>query len=372
VDCDEIAGEYEDLSQVITKIEGNFILKEGMPTEIWGIGLSVNMNESFKAAFFANSLGFHVDRLQEDFEADKISLPAGSFIISGKMAADALSKWYDEITVEPVYLYERPDKKMEELKIPRIALAETNMHDMDAGWTRFLFDTYHIPYTILKPGDFEKTDFKGTFDVVIFPGNNKDILMEGKYKSRDGEYYMSSYPPEFVKGMGKKGFEKLLKYIDEGGKVISWGSSTELFIGVLSYPISETESESFKLPVNNISERIKDFSSPGSWLRVNLLEDHPLTYGMPPETGAFMRSSPVFSTEVPMFDMDRRVIATFPEKDILVSGYVEKEELIGGKAAMVWVRKGKGQLVLYAFHPQFRNSTAADYKLLFNAILLQD
>ena len=47
--------------------------------------------------------------------------------------------------------------------MPRIALVETSFHDMDAGWTRFVFDEYHIPFTVLKPVDFEKTAPKKRF-----------------------------------------------------------------------------------------------------------------------------------------------------------------------------------------------------------------
>ncbi|UCG27060.1 MAG: hypothetical protein JSV24_08785, partial [Bacteroidales bacterium] len=68
--------------------------------------------------------------------------------------------------------------------------------------------------------------------------------------------------------------------------------------------------------------------------------------------------------------MDRRVIAKFPEKNILMSGYSEKEETLGNKTAMIWLKKGKGQLVLFGFNPQFRASTQCTFKLLFNSLLL--
>ena len=38
------------------------------------------------------------------------------------------------------------------IEMPTIALVETYFHDMDAGWTRYVFDTYHIPFTVLHPG----------------------------------------------------------------------------------------------------------------------------------------------------------------------------------------------------------------------------
>jgi hypothetical protein len=84
----------------------------------------------------------------------------------------------------------------------------------------------------------------------------------------------------------------------------------------------------------------------------------------------FHRNKPFFTTWQPYFDVDRRVIGTFPEKDILISGYVEKEEAIGNLTSIVWLKKGKGQVVLFSFNPQFRASTPATYKLLFNSILL--
>jgi hypothetical protein len=64
------------------------------------------------------------------------------------------------------------------------------------------------------------------------------------------------------------------------------------------------------------------------------------------------------------------VIGVFPDDGLIISGFGEKEEMISDKPAMIWLKKGKGQIVLYAFNPQFRASTPATYKLLFNALFL--
>jgi hypothetical protein len=46
-------------------------------------------------------------------------------------------------------------------------------------------------------------------------------------------------------------------------------------------------------------------------------------------------------------------------------------ELLENKAAMVWVKKNKGQLLLFGFNPQFRGQTSGTFKLIFNALLLE-
>jgi len=284
-----------------------------------------------------------------------------------------LNKIKNELTVSPIYLKDPvPSENLSEIRAPRIALIETYFHDMDAGWTRFIFDSYHIPFKVVRPGEAEKTEFSGAFDIVIFPDADKSVLMEGKYKSGKN-YYISNLPPAYAKGMGKKGFQKILKFLDEGGVIISWGRSTDLFIGLLEYQKSKEKKEAFQLPVRNIAQDLKKkgLYIPGSLIRMKLISDHPLTYGLPAEVGVFSRARPVFRTTIPTFDMDRRVIGYFPERDILLSGYAEKEELLSNKVGAVWIKKGKGQLVLYGFQPQFRASTQGAFKLLFNALFLK-
>jgi hypothetical protein len=142
-------------------------------------------------------------------------------------------------------------------------------------------------------------------------------------------------------------------------------------MGKQSIKNNEGEKENFKLPIDNEASEIKEngFYCPGSLVKLNLEDNQVFTWGMPEKTGVFYRGEPVFSTSIPVFDMDRRVLGSFPEKNLLLSGYAEKEKQVGGKPAMVWVRKGKGELILFSFNPQFRASTQATYKLIFNSLL---
>jgi len=335
---------------------------------------SANNNESFKAAFFAISQGLDVERLTKPNEIDGNEIPVGSFIITAdKSKNESVNILLSKLTVDPIFLKDYPDFVSEKVKLPRIALVESNFHDMDAGWTRFIFDTYYIPYMVVRPGDFEKTDFVKNFDVVVFPDEDKSILMEGKYKSED-TYYVTSYPPEFTKGIGADGLNNLMIFLEQGGIIISWGKSTELFMGQLVIKHSEENKEEFQLPVEDQSKKLKaeGLYLAGSLVNVTLASDNSITYGMEKEIGVFSGDMPVFTTSIPQFDMDRRVIATFPEEDILISGYAENELQLKNKTAAVWLKKGKGQIVLFAFNPQFRGSTNVSFKLLFNSLLLKE
>ncbi len=194
--------------------------------------------------------------------------------------------------------------------------------------------------------------------------------MEGKRKSGE-DYYQGNYHPDYTKGLGKEGMEALMTFIDKGGLIISWGESTALFEGTMKIKRGDV-SEEFNLPFKDVSAGMvkAGLYVPGSLLKIDLVQGHPLTLGMPAQTGVFSRGKPVFRTSIPGFDMDRRVIASYPEKDVLLSGYAANEEKIGKGGAMIWMKKGDGQLVLFGFNPQFRASTQSSFKLLFNSILL--
>jgi len=349
----------EDLSGDIT-----------LPENVWAIAYPSTSNQSYKAVFAALKAGLKVGRFTHPFGRAGEELPTGSFLIqAGSASRDQLDRIVDQSSIEPRVFESEITVPFMHVRLPRIGLVETHFHDMDAGWTRYLFDTYGIAYRVLHPEDFEGADLEGDFDVIVFPDANKDVLTKGKYKRGD-RYVTNDYPPQFRKPISKKGRGKLTEFITDGGVVVSWGRSTGLFTEGLPLPGSGEESETLELPVRDVSESLKGVSVPGAFLAVDFIQHHFLTWGMPEKAGAFSRGTPVFGTSIPVLDTDRRVIGIYPERDLLQSGYIAGEKQLQNRPSMVWVRAGKGQLVLFGFRPQFRGSTPATFKLVFNSLLL--
>lgn len=372
VESYEVNTRVAELEAKITEIEGTLDLSENIADDARFIVLPVEANESFKVVFAALSKGIEVERMSVELENDGVVAGEGSFLLSleGKNG-NVVRELVNEMQIPVLSMSKEVRAARTQIEMPRIALVETYFHDMDAGWTRFVFDTYNIPFTVVHPDELGEAGLAKNYDVIIFPDTDKNILMEGKYKS-GSSYYMGNYHPDYVKGMGKKGMEELMTFIDKGGVIISWGRSADLFTGILKIK-NGSETEEFQLPFRDVSSSLKSngLYVAGSLLKIEVLQDHPLTFGMPAETGVFSRGRPVFRTSVPGFDMDRRVIAKHPEKEILMSGYIGKEEELSQKSVMIWLEKGEGQLVLFGFNPQFRASTQSTFKLLFNSILLQ-
>ncbi len=368
LECVKVEVRSPSLEKALEPVGPGYTLL-GPPPAVFAAALfPVSRNESFKAAFHALGLGLIVRRTLQDFQAGDRLVPRGSFLVE---KGDSFGKILADLGVSPVYLDQVPRVKTRTLRMPRIGLVETWFSDMDAGWTRFILDTYHVPYEVLRPAGIQEADL-ASFDVLLFPDSAKSILMEGKREVRKGVYAPSSLPPEYARGMGKKGLSRLLAWIDGGGIVLSWGRSVELFLGPLAIDRGKKGKEEFRFPIRN---RAKDLAKaglycPGSLVRVRFLQGHPLTLGMPPEAGAFYRGRAAFSTSIPIFDMDRRVVGWFPEKGILMSGFARKEALLARKVVLVWLRKGKGQVVLCGFQPQFRASTQGTFKILFNGLFL--
>jgi hypothetical protein len=250
------------------------------------------------------------------------------------------------------------------LKPARIGLYKSYIAAIDEGWTRFVLEQYGFSVKNIENKEVKAGNLKNAYDVIILPDSSREVIVDGK---RRGESFSQEFPPEYAGGIGKDGLHALHEFVEKGGTLITLANASDVVIG-----------EEFNLPVRNTlaaaegrrTAQPADFNVPGSLLRVYVDTNHPVGYGMPSEVAAFVDSPIAFQTSAPPPDIQRSVIAWYPEdaKDILVSGYARSGERLQRKAAAVAFAVGKGKIVMFGFRVQHRAQTEGTFQLLFNAI----
>jgi hypothetical protein len=242
---------------------------------------------------------------------------------------------------------------------PRVATYKSWQASMDEGWTRWLLETYGVAVTGLSAQEIQKGALP--FDALILPDMGKDILATGRRRAEGGAMrYEEEMPPEYRGGLDKSGADAIRKWVEGGGTLIAFGDACEYVIDELNVPVRNSLA----------GVRADDYSNPGSLVRLKIRPDHPVTRGMPAETAAFLDGPIAFETTAPATDMQRWVLASYPDdpQDVLLSGWIQGEERLARKAAAVAMTYGKGKVVLFGFRPQHRGQTHATFPLVFNAL----
>jgi hypothetical protein len=231
----------------------------------------------------------------------------------------------------------------------RLALYRSWTGSMDEGWTRWLFDTFNIPYTSLRDVDVRSGDLRSKYDVLVLPSMRLREIVEGR--ARD------TAPPEFTGGITEAGVANLRRFVEEGGTLICWDDSTELAI------------KRFNLPVRNVLEDLKpsEFYCPGSVLRIEVDQTQPLARGIASQADAYFIDSAAFEVTD---GRAARVVARYAgrKEDVLRSGYLLGAERLAGRAALIEATLGKGRVILFGFRPQHRGQTWGTFPFIFNAI----
>jgi hypothetical protein len=249
-------------------------------------------------------------------------------------------------------------RRGEKYRKPRVAVYKPWGAFNDEGWTRWLLDTYGFAPKPLSP-----QGVRGAlpFDAIILPDINKEALATGKRRSEQAvTRYEPEMPPEYRGGLGAEGLTALKTFVENGGTLIAFASACDYVI------------DNFNVPVRNALAGVQrdEFSVPGSLVRLNVRTDHPVTAGLPSQVAAFIDEGMAFDTTAPAADMERWVLATYPQdpRDILLSGWIKGEEKLTGKAAAVAMTYGKGKIVLLGFRAQNRGQTHATFPFVFNSL----
>ena len=284
--------------------------------------------------------------------------PRGSVVLGNIKDAAALAKKY---AVDLVGLPGTPPAAMERINPFRLGMYKPWLASMDEGWTRWILEQYEFPLKSISTRDMKEEKLSSMYDVIIMPDVSTAVIVDGKPKRDEGEMkYFQELPPEYTGGVGKEGVKNIKDFVEQGGTLVALASACDFVI------------EEFNIPVSNALAKAKsdEFNCPGSLIRVHLDQNHPVTYGMPNETAAFVNQRMAFQTTPPGAEIVRRVLAWYPdeEKDMLLSGWIFGADKLQRKTAALALTYGKGKIVLFGFRVQHRAQTEGTMKLLFNAI----
>jgi hypothetical protein len=265
-----------------------------------------------------------------------------------------------ERRVEVFGLDRLPDVRLARLRAPRLGMYKPWAASMDEGWTRLVLDRHDFKHASLDNAAMGRRNLRASFDAIVLPDVEKDVIVEGRRKPADGPAYFEPLPPRYAGGIGRSGIEAIKTFVEQGGTLVCLGSSCALAIEELNLPARDLVAKA----------RPDDFSVPGTLVNVTVDPSHPLGFGMPEQAVAYVTGGPVLTTTIPGAGVGRAVVARYPEyaDQVVASGWAQGTDRMAGRAAVVEAKLGKGRVVLIGPRVQHRAQTVGTYKLLFNAI----
>ena len=375
---------------------------------------------------------------EEDFQLNGRKFRAGSIIIPNADRAK-LEPMLKSLGLSAWAVAAAPAVRTHDLDIPRIGYAHSWTRTQDEGWVRAALDTYGIKYTYFADKTLKnEPNLRSKYDVIIYPH------VGGTAQSQVNGMAMTGSPLPYQKtdktpnlgyvdqtddirgGMGLEGLTNLAKFVQDGGTLITEGSTTTIFpaYAITSGVTVETPAQLF-VRGSILRGKFADLKSPlaygyeGTDLPVYFNQSPVLNAGgggIPPEFAAFagggaganaglgqnvtpnaqpLRLSPFepepaeaadarpqadanaeFRRMAGQFGLNTddsrpRVVMSFPQNpnDLLLSGTLANGQFLSNRAALLDVSLGKGHVVMFAIRPFWRWQTQGTYSLGFNALM---
>jgi hypothetical protein len=223
---------------------------------------------------------------------------------------------------------------------------------MDEGWIRWLLEQYEFPYQNISNADIKAGNLVNRFDVIILPNIWPSTIINGFPKG-----YV---PPNYTGGIEQQGVMNLKEFVETGGVLLCLEASSDFAI------------DEFNLPVKDSLKNVKpeEFSCPGSLLRLEFDNNHPVAYGMNKKAAGFFSRDPVFTIQPSFKDNQKAVtIGKYPSQNLLMSGYLVGENKLYNKSSVVEVEYNKGKIILFGLAVHNRVQSLGTIRLLLNAIL---
>jgi hypothetical protein len=176
---------------------------------------------------------------EEPFEAAGQKFAAGAFIIPGADRAK-IEAAVKEFGLVAYAVAAAPGVKSHELTVPRIGYVHSWSNTQNEGWVRMVFDKYRIPYTYMGDTKLREPNLRQRFDVIIFPhvGGTAQSQVNGVSGTAPIPYKKTDLTPnlgvqdssdDIRGGMGFEGLMNLRQFVEDGGLLITEGSTSTIF-----------------------------------------------------------------------------------------------------------------------------------------------
>jgi hypothetical protein len=230
----------------------------------------------------------------------------------------------------------------------RVGIYKPSSSNMDEGWTRYIFDTFNVPYSSVRDADVRQGGLHSKFDVLILTSQASAQILAGNAAG--------TAPAEFTGGITEAGANNLKDFVNQGGMLVCFDNACDLAI------------KQFNLPVRNVLDGVRssDFYCPGSILALDVDNKHPFAATLPTTLPAYFINSSAFA--VTSEDANVRVVARYAKENVLRSGWLLGEDKLRGQIALADVGVGKGRVVLFGFRPQHRGQAWATLPLIWNVL----
>jgi hypothetical protein len=371
---------------------------------------------------------------EDDFELAGHKFRAGAFIIPNADHAK-LHTSLEELGLSAWSVSAAPAVKMHEMDVPRIGYVHSWQRTQDEGWVRAALDHYGIPFTYFADQKLREGDLRSKYDVIIFPhvGGTSQSQVNGLPKTGPGPipYKKSELTPnlgandqsdDIRGGMGIEGLGELAKFVQEGGTLITEGSTAALMADYgLASGVTVAHPESLAARGSILRGIFTDRKSPitygydsrdipvyfnqdpvftagggalasgfgggrgapeifGQNVTPNAVPAHISPYDdeqlAAPQQKPQMDEAESFRQMMRPFGGDTeqirpRVVMQFPANtdDMLLSGMLSGGQALSNKPLAMDVPLGRGHIVMFALRPFWRWQTQGTYFLAFNAIL---
>ena len=228
------------LDQPMTPVAANVVAAGGVDGSGGTIVVDNNSDNNLMAFRFRFAKT-KMSAAEEDFSAGGHQFSAGSFIIPNANRAQ-IEPVLKELGLSGYAVATVPEVKAHDLDVPRIGYVHSWQNTQNEGWVRAALETYGVPYAYFADQKLRDGNLRAKYDVIIFPhvGGSAQQQVNGVPKTGKAAlpYKKTSDTPnlgaldqseDIRGGMGVEGLFELYKFVQQGGTLITEGSTATIF-----------------------------------------------------------------------------------------------------------------------------------------------